>query len=245
MKKKIFSTLLGLAFFGVMALSCFAAEENRVVYNGKTLVNEGSNAMSGFSNMLPGKTYKGEIVLENASENDAYFYMDTSVIKTLVSTANQKDTGYTVSLTCGDTVLYGYDAISGVAKGSLIGGEGTQGLEELNAQLEEYPLAAALKPGESAVVCLSIQPDATATSSGYMGADGSIEFRFQAKDVPPIKTVEKVEIVNKGAPTVITKIRTIVQSAKTGDDAVIPVCFALMIGAAALFTAFGKKKKGE
>lgn len=245
MKKKICSALLALALSGLMALSCFAAEENKVVYDGKTIISEGSNAMSGFSDMLPGKTYQGEIVLENASEKNANFYMDTSVIKTLISASNEKDTGYTVSLTCGDTVLYGYDPISGVAKGSLIGGDGTLGLEELNKQLEEYPLAATLKPGERTVVKLSIQPDATATSSSYMGANGSIEFRFQAKDVPAVKTVEKVEVVDKGAPSVVTKVNTIVQSAKTGDIAVIPMCFIVVSGAAAAFAALSKKKKGE
>lgn len=243
MKKKIFSAMAALALSGVMALGCFAADTT-VVYDGTNITYNGGSSMSGFTNMLPGVTYTGSIQLENQGENPAYFYMDTSVVSTLISASQEKDTGYTVTLTCGDTTLYGYDPVTGQATGTLVGGDTTAGLEELNTQLEEYPLVATLDPGQTTTVTLSIQPDATATNSGYMGADGEIQFNFQAADVPEIRTVVHTETV-EGKPSVITQVRTIVTSAQTGDFNTIAVCIGVVAAAAVLFVVLAKKKKKE
>lgn len=243
MKKKLIASLFSLALGAVFALGCFAAND-KVVYDGKNLTYSGSNVMSGFSQMIPGKTYTGTITLENAGEKTAYFYMDTSVVSTLISASSDKDTGYTVSLTCGGNTLYGYDPATGKATGSLVGGDGTTGLEELNTQLEAYPLVATLDPGKTADVVLSITPDATATGSSYMGAEGKIEFRFQAADVPEVKTVVTTNTV-KGEPNVVTQVRTVVVAAKTGDFNVIAVCAVVVVLAVALLLVLTKKKKKE
>lgn len=244
MKKKLIAGLLSMALSAVFALGCFAAND-KVVYDGKSLTYSGSNVMSGFSQMIPGKTYTGTITLENAGEKTAYFYMDTSVVSTLIGASSSKDTGYTVSLTCGGSTLYGYDPASGKATGTLVGGDGTTGLEELNKQLEEYPLVATLDPGQTADVVLSITPDATATNNVYMGSVGEIEFRFQAADVPEVKTVVTTNTV-QGTPDVVTQVRTIVVAARTGDFNAIAVCAVVVVLAAALLVFLTrKKKKGE
>ena len=137
MKKKLIASLFSLALSAVFALGCFAADADKVVYDGTNLTYTGGTEMSGFSQMIPGKTYTGTITLENTGEKAAYFYMDTSVVSTLIGASNAKDTGYTVSLTCGGNTLYGYDPASGKATGALVGGNDTAGLEELNTQLEE------------------------------------------------------------------------------------------------------------
>lgn len=241
MKKKLIASLFSMALSAVFALGCFAAND-KVVYDGTNLTYSGSNVMSGFSQMIPGKTYTGTITLENAGEKTAYFYMDTSVVSTLIGASSDKDTGYTVSLTCGGSTLYGYDPASGKATGTLVGGDGTTGLEELNKQLEEYPLVATLDPGQTADVVLSITPDATATNNAYMGSVGEIEFRFQAADVPEIKTVVTTNTV-QGTPSVVTQVRTIVVAAKTGDFNTIAVCAVVVVLAAALLVFLTKKKK--
>ena len=244
MKKKLIASLFSLALSAVFALGCFAAND-KVVYDGKNLTYSGNTVMSGFTQMIPGKTYTGTITLENGGEKTAYFYMDTSIVKTLISTAGEKDTGYTVSLTCGGNTLYGYDPATGKATGTLVGGDGTTGLEELNNQLEEYPLVATLEPGQTADVVLSITPDATATDSTYMGAEGgNIELRFQAADVPDVKTVVTTNTV-QGEPSVVTQVRTIVVSAKTGDFNTIAVCAVVVVLAAIVLLVLTKKKKKE
>lgn len=243
MKKNLCTTLVALVVSVIMGLSCFAADSiNKVVYDGTSLTYEGTNQMSGFSNMLPGKTYKGSIQLENKGTNAANFYMDTSVVQTLIGASNTKDTGYTVTLTCGNTVLYGYNPVTAKATGSLIGGDGSQGLEELNKQLEEYPLVATLNPGESTTVTLSVQPDATATGNSYMSADGSIEFRFQASDVPQVRTVVKTQTVQE-KPNVVTQVRTVVQAAQTDDVNTIFVCAIVAAVALVLFLVLSSKKQ--
>lgn len=243
MKKKLIASLFSLALGAVFALSCFAATD-KVVYDGTNLTYSGSNVMSGFSQMIPGKTYTGTITLENTGDKAAYFYMDTSVVSTLIGASNEKDTGYTVSLTCGGSTLYGYDPVTGTPTGSLVGGDTTAGLEELNSQLEEYPLVATLDPGATADVVLSITPDATATGNAYMGADGQIEFRFQAADVPEVKTVVTTNTV-QGEPDVVTQVRTIVVAAQTGDFNLIAVCAVVVVLAAAVLLVLTKKKKKE
>lgn len=239
MKKKLIASLFSLALSAVFALGCFAATD-KVVYDGANLTYTGGTEMSGFTQMIPGKTYTGTITLENTGEKAAYFYMDTSVVSTLIGASSEKDTGYTVSLTCGGNTLYGYDP----ATGTLVGGDTTTGLEELNKQLEEYPLVATLEPGQTADVVLSITPDATATNVSYMGAEGKIEFRFQAADVPDVKTVVTTEKV-QGKPDVVTQVRTIVVSAKTGDFNTIAVCAVVVVLAAIVLLVLTKKKKKE
>lgn len=243
MKKKLIASLFSLALSAVFALGCFAATD-KVVYDGANLTYTGGTEMSGFTQMIPGKTYTGTITLENTGEKAAYFYMDTSVVSTLIGASSEKDTGYTVSLTCGGNTLYGYDPATGKATGTLVGGDTTAGLEELNKQLEEYPLVATLEPGQTADVVLSITPDATATNVSYMGAEGKIEFRFQAADVPDVKTVVTTEKV-QGKPDVVTQVRTIVVSAKTGDFNTIAVCAVVVVLAAIVLLVLTKTKKKE
>ena len=133
--------------------------------------------------MLPGVPYEGAIQLKNVGEKEANFYMDTEVVSTLLGVDNVKDTSYRVSLSVGDNVLVGYDAESDAVTGTIVGGEGTTGLEELNMTLPEYPLVATLKPGETADVVLTIQPDAEETDNTYISSLGRVEFRFKVSDV--------------------------------------------------------------
>ena len=93
MKKKLIVSLFSLALSAVFALGCFAADADKVVYDGTNLTYTGGTEMSGFSQMIPGKTYTGTITLENTGEKAAYFYMDTSVVSTLIGASNAKDTG--------------------------------------------------------------------------------------------------------------------------------------------------------
>ena len=70
------------------------------------------------------------------------------------------------------------------------------------------------------------------------------EFRFQAADVPDVKTVVTTEKV-QGEPDVVTQVRTIVVSAKTGDFNTIAVCAVVVVLAAIVLLVLTKKKKKE
>ena len=245
MAKRIISSALALVLVLAMSIVCSAAEPSTVVeYDGSNITYTNDGKMTGFENMLPGVPYEGAIQLKNVGEKEANFYMDTEVVSTLLGVDNVKDTSYRVSLSVGDNVLVGYDAESDAVTGTIVGGEGTTGLEELNKQLEEYPLVATLDPGQTADVVLSITPDATATNVSYMGVEGKIEFRFQAADVPDVKTVVTTETV-QGEPNVVTQVRTIVVSAKTGDFNTIAVCAVVVVLAAVVLLVLTKKKKKE
>ena len=240
--KKISAIVLALSVSVVLALGCFAAEPTgTATYDGSKLTVSGD--MSGFSGMVPGLPKSGSIQLKNASDKTANFYMETEVLKTLINaTAGQKDTAYTVSLSCGDTVLYGYDPATG-ATGSLIGGYQSEGLEELNDKLTEPQLVATLAPGETADVNFSITPDARSTDNDYQLSDGMVEFRFLVADVEPIVNTQTV--TQSGEDVVVTQTRYVVEAAKTGDTNLIYVAAGVLVLALVVLFVTKKKKKED
>lgn len=221
MVKRIFSLMLALAAVFSMTMVCSAAEPSTVVeYDGSNITYTNDGKMTGFENMLPGVPYEGTIQLKNVGTKDANFYMDTEVISTLLGIDNVKDTSYVVSLSVGDNVLVGYDAASDTVTGTVVGGEGTTGLEELNKTLPEYPLVATLKPGETADVVLKIQPDAEQTDNAYISSLGRVEFRFKVSDVPDEGVV-------------------------TGDDYIMYIAIAVIAVGLILFFVLGRRKKEQ
>ena len=221
MVKRIFSLMLALAAVFSMTMVCSAAEPSTVVeYDGSKITYTNDGKMTGFENMLPGVPYEGTIQLKNVGDKEANFYMDTEVISTLLGVDNVKDTSYVVSLSVGDNVLVGYNAESDTVTGTVVGGEGTTGLEELNKTLPEYPLVATLKPGETADVVLKIQPDAEQTDNAYISSLGRVEFRFKVSDVPDDSVV-------------------------TGDDYIMYIAIAVIVVGLILFFVLGRRKKEQ
>ena len=221
MVKRIFSLMLALAAVFSMTMVCSAAEPSTVVeYDGSKITYTNDGKMTGFENMLPGVPYEGTIQLKNVGDKEANFYMDTEVISTLLGVENVKDTSYVVSLSVGDNVLVGYNAESDTVTGTVVGGEGTTGLEELNKTLPEYPLVATLKPGETADVVLKIQPDAEQTDNAYISSLGRVEFRFKVSDVPDDSVV-------------------------TGDDYIMYIAIAVIVVGLILFFVLGRRKKEQ
>ena len=221
MVKRIFSLMLALAAVFSMTMVCSAAEPSTVVeYDGSKITYTNDGKMTGFENMLPGVPYEGTIQLKNVGDKEANFYMDTEVISTLLGVENVKDTSYVVSLSVGDNVLVGYNAESDTVTGTVVGGEGTTGLEELNKTLPEYPLVATLKPGETVDVVLKIQPDAEQTDNAYISSLGRVEFRFKVSDVPDDSVV-------------------------TGDDYIMYIAIAVIVVGLILFFVLGRRKNEQ
>ena len=223
MKKKIgmFGMILTLVFG--MSMGVCAAETPTATFDGSEEIqynyDDVENFGTAFENMLPGVPYEGTIQLKNVGEKEANFYMDTEVVSTLLGVDNVKDTSYRVSLSVGDNVLVGYDAESDAVTGAIVGGEGTTGLEELNKTLPEYPLVATLKPGETADVVLTIQPDAEETDNAYISSLGRVEFRFKVSDVS--------------------------DSVITGDNYVMYISIAVIVVGLILFFVLGRRKKEQ
>lgn len=239
MKKRIFGLTLALA--AALSINCFAAENGSVVYNGETL--ECTGGMDAFGSMLPGVPYTDTITLTNTSENTANFYMDTNVVNTL-SQDGASGAGYTVSLTCGDSVLYGFDPATGEATGALLGGDGTGELEELNSILgrtngENYQMVATLEPGESVDVSLMLQADGTSLDNDYQNAVGSIQFQFIAEELEPVTetVVNQVQL----PPEVVTQTRYV----QTGDNSLVWILGGVAVVAIGgfVFLSWKKKKK--
>ena len=56
MKKKLIVSLFSLALSAVFALGCFAADADKVVYDGTNLTYTGGTEMRGSSPTIPGKS---------------------------------------------------------------------------------------------------------------------------------------------------------------------------------------------
>lgn len=232
MKKKFLALLLCLAVAVSAAVPAFAAAAKTVVYDGTTITT--GTGMDGFTNMIPGMTSTDSLTLVNSSSDTVKYYMYMDVVDTLKN-ANSAGAAYDVLLTCGGDTLYGYDHLTQTASGTLIGGTGTAELKELNGLFgsEKAVLVATLAPGESAVLTLTITPDATGLNNNYQNALGQINFRFG------------VENVRAGTTTIVTE-RNVVKTVKTGDTN----DFVLIGGAAAaalvvLVVVSRRKKKEE
>ena len=81
-------------------------------------------------------------------------------------------------------------------------------------------------------------------NSAFAEAASEIAASSQAADVPDVKTVVTTETV-QGSPNVVTQVRTIVVSAKTGDFNTIAVCAVVVVLAAVVLLVLTKKKKKE
>ena len=226
MKKRIFGLTLALA--AALSINCFAAEDGSVVYNGETL--ECTGGMDAFGSMLPGVPYTDTITLTNTSKN--------------IAQDGASGAGYTVSLTCGDSVLYGFDPATGEATGALLGGDGTGELEELNNILgrtngENYQMVATLEPGESVDVSLMLQADGTSLDNDYQNAVGSIQFQFIAEELEPVTetVVNQVQL----PPEVVTQTRYV----QTGDNSLVWILGGVAVVAIGgfVFLSWKKKKK--
>lgn len=246
MTKRIFTLALALALAVALAAGCLAADDGTVNYKGGDQL-DCNGGMDGFENMLPGVEYSDTITLTNSSNKAANFYMNTDVLQTLApqTRAGGVQTGYTVALTCGGNVLYGYNPAQDAAPtGALLGGSGTQGLEELNQALQagqgQYQLVATLQPGESTQVRLAIQADGTATGNYFQGSNGQIRFQFQASEITP-QTRTEVRTEKREAK-VVTQVRYLVQAVQTGDSSLVALCGGVMVLALLLFALLGKKK---
>lgn len=244
MKKRIFSLAAALALAVSFSLGAFAADAtSNVKYTGSAL--QVSNGEVNFSAMLPGTSRSQDIILTNDSDKTADFYMDLQVLKALEDNA-ASGAAYTMGLSVttdsGTSYIYGKDAA-----GNTVGGQGSQGMYELNSDLETLTASAEgswlnvarLEPGKSATVAFSLAIDGTATSNDYQSQLAQIQFAFRVSDADTtVVTVEKTET------KVETVVRTIVQSVQTGDSApILLLSVVLAVGLVLLAVLLVRRKK--
>jgi len=243
MMKKISAIVLALAVSVVLAFGCLAADPTgTVVYNGSELKVNGQ--MQGFDQLVPGVPKTGSIQLKNDTSNKTVnFYMSTQVVENLINAAQgSKDGAFSIKLTCGDKVLYGYDAASNTATGALVGGKDTEGLKELDKSLQGELLVATLDAGKTADVVLTITPDPLVNDT-YQLSEGLIQFQFTANELTP--QVENKTERKSGEDTIITQTRYLVEAARTGDTNLIFVAGGVLVLALAVFFLTKKKKKED
>lgn len=239
--------VLGLAF--TSALGCFAADGSdiSVTYNGSSLEYSVNNPVDSIQNMAPGveSSYSFDLVNNSGSSTD--FYMSTKVLQTLLASGETEETGYLVSMTVDNQVIFGNntpDTVEGNETGVVVGGQDTSELAMLNEKEvlgNDYVLVATIDPKSSKTLTLKITPNATGTNSYYEASSGNMEFQFMAEEVTPLTRTEVTTVKNE--PTVVTQTRYILTGVQTGDPMVIAPLVGVLALAVLLFIIAGKKKK--
>lgn len=238
--------VLGLAF--TSALGCFAAGSDiSVTYNGSSLDYSVNNPVDSIQNMTPGveSSYSFDLVNNSGSSTD--FYMSTKVLQTLLASTETEETGYLVSMTVDNQVIFGNNAPGTVEEndvGVVVGGQDTAQLAMLNDSDilgNDYVLVATIDPNSTKTLTLHITPNATGTNSYYEGSSGDMRFQFMAEEVTPLTRTEVTTVKNE--PTVVTQTRYILTGVQTGDPMVIAPLVGVLALAVLLFIIAGKKKK--
>lgn len=239
--------VLGLAF--TSALGCFAAggSDISVTYNGSSLDYSVNNPVDSIQNMTPGveSSYSFDLVNKSGSSTD--FYMSTKVLQTLLASTETEETGYLVSMTVDNQVIFGNNApgtVEGNDVGVVVGGQDTAQLAMLNDSDilgNDYVLVATIDPNSTKTLTLNITPNATGTNSYYEGSTGDMQFQFMAEEVTPLTRTEVTTVKNE--PTVVTQTRYILTGVQTGDPVVIAPLVGVLALAVLLFIIAGKKKK--
>lgn len=218
-----------------------------------------------FQGMLPGEERTLKIRLQNTSDKDVDFFMDTQILKSLQEAAD--NASYYVKLEVlqdgASTVVLGSGeeaAVIGGASAEGSAGAGNQGLKELNDTLNGYRMVASLAKGGTADVSLDIQLDGESGDNSYQNQMGVMQFQFQASyNEPEVQTVVRTR---KGDAQVQVQIvepqdgqglsfLTRAGGAQTGDDAPIAALIAVICAASAaliwmcfLFLRNRKQKEG-
>ena len=261
MMKRICALALVLALACSAAMVGFAADSGSVEYDGKTLTVDG--AMDGFNKMLPGIPAEDEIMLHNSSNSLTQFYMDTTVMQSLLEDA--ETSGYVVRMWVEDenanvlTTILGDEASN---TGEQVGGadENNQntGLKDLETVLDangtstqangndsynpdNYLLVATLAKDGTAYVKMSITPDGSATGNEYMATNGEILFNFYVQEIDPITRTETKVV--KGEDVVVTQTRYWLNGVQTGDPVAIAPLVVVLALAVLVFLIAAKKKK--
>lgn len=234
--KKLISSLLVAVLLTVLCIPALAVVPIVYYYdNSQVLQYSTGNGDFGdaFNNMLPGVTSTQQIILQNNSTKDTVrFYMTLEVLQTLLKAAKD-GAGYTVILTSSTQTLFTSEP--GSVGGTLIGGQGTGELEDLNKALYSTDmngiLVSTLGPGQSDTLTLSITPDAT-LSNNYQSGLGRLRFQFFGE-----------KVVN--GETIYIPGKTVTKPVSTGESGWIFAAAGVMVAASLVLILTGKKKNEE
>lgn len=259
MKIKKFLCLAAVCVFSLgMTTTVFAdtiPAQTSVTYDGKTLSNEMTDLTDIIKGVQPGDTASISVDLYNNSGNTTYYYLTTSIVKSLEDASNASNGAYTFSLVYQaadgtQTVLYNNDTV---------GGEGTSDLVGLNqvkiTENDSYVYLDGIKAGGQGKVFLNITLDGNTQDNSYMNTLAELQLRFAVENAAGTTTryedrYTPGEVVTvKNPDTIVTILEELVPLAPKTGDVILPMVFSMVafVGGIVLFVwaVVLMKKKNE
>ena len=200
-----------------------------------------------FEGMAPAETRTQAIRLTNQDAQTVNFYMRTNA-ESMTGAGGEPLTGAVYDITMESRIM---DNAGEVLYSGAVGGQNKDlgDLVDEDGALKNAVLVATLKPGEKAVLSVTVTADGDSMDNGYQNAAGNLEFTFGV-GYPPVPEPEKqvvqkvVEVPGEDKIVIVEKIRDVI--VKTGDTAAIGILIGVLVISAALivFIIVRKKKAG-
>lgn len=224
MKKRIIGILAAL-MIAVLMVTPVLAEDFTGSDNWTVTYTSANKLESNFSDgatadaiagMQPGDTVTFEITLKNENAEDADFWMNNRIVKSMEESSSAATGGaYTYTLTYGDQTLYTSETVGGDDANAA----GEVGLYQATDSLDEFFYLDTLKNGATGTITLVVSLDGETQGNGYQSTLAELSMQFAVEE-----TAAKV------TPTPIP-------SPNTGDTASMTPFIACIIAGAAVLVA--------
>ncbi len=191
MKKKYFNLVLALTIVvaGIMGATISSNAETsesgwEVSFNGKGFDSDYAKNKSNINNAMPGDTVNYAIKYTNSSKNEAAFYMNADVVKTLEDGSKASGGAYSYKITneiAGKT--------STIIDSETVGGDPSEviGLDQVNGKGGTYFSLGKLGVNESGSVKIEVLLDGNSQTNDYMSTLAKINVKFGAESTKPVE----------------------------------------------------------
>lgn len=207
--------------------------QTSVSYDGKTLSNEKTDLTDIIKNVQPGDTASISVDLYNNASNTTYFYLTTSIVKSLEDSTDASNGAYTFSLVYqsanGDeTVLYNNDTVGGENSANGVGLNQVKITDE-----DSYVYLDGISAGGKGKILLNITLDGNTQDNSYMNTLAELQLRFAVENAPENTTVYEDrytpgEVVTvKNPDTIVTILEELVPLAPKTGDVMLPMVISI------------------
>ena len=190
MKKTILTALMAFALamgsFGMAFADSNSASWNVTFNADKKMVSDyNQNTIDeDLQQMQPGDDLTLNVFIKNDSADSTDWYMTSTVIRSLEDANEASGGAYTYVLSYNGTELY---------NSARVGGDGMQGLHEIDDATGSWLHVATLAPGQSGTVQLYMALDGMTQENAYQGRVGELQINFAVED-----TTEPTRIITGG-----------------------------------------------
>ncbi len=183
-----------------------------VTYDGSKITSSYDAANCKISNVMPGDTIEYTVQYNNASGEEANFYMNADVVKSLEEGSEATGGAYSYKITYSgsETPLFDSETVGGDADAAIA----KVGLDQVNGNEGSYFSLGSLSNGDHGTVTVAITLDGNSQTNAYMATLAELEIKFGAEPTSSAREGETVEKRN-------TVVKRVVNTLDGGTEVVI------------------------